>query len=219
MIDRRYQHLKRARIITGRRGDVPDDRVEERREINRGDIHVHGRHAFTRRRVDDSRVELGLVRLELDQEVEHLVVDAHRIRARPVDLVDHDDRCTVQCQRLPEDESRLRHRPIERIDNEQDAIHHAEDALDLAAEVGVARGVDDVDLRPLPADRGVLRQDGDAALALERIGIHHALHHDLILAKRPCLPEHFVYECGLAVIDVRDDRDVTKFLLCHSLVS
>ena len=26
-------------------------------------------------------------------------------------------------------------------------------------------------------------------------------------------------ESGLAVIDVRDDRDVTNFLLCHSLIS
>jgi hypothetical protein len=57
------------------------------------------------------------------------------------------------------------------------------------------------------------------ALALERIGVHDALHHDLILAKRAGLPEHLVNERSLAVIDVRDNRDVTNFLLCHSLIS
>ncbi len=202
-----------------RRGDVLYDRVEQGREIDRRDLHVHCRHTFARGRVHNRRVELGLVRLELDQQVEHFVVDAHRVRAGSVDLVDHDDRRAVERQSLPEDEARLGHGPIERIDDEQHAIHHAEDALHLAAEVGVARGVDDVDLRPFPPDRGVLREDSDAALALERVGIHDALHHDLVLAECSCLPEHFVHEGSLAVIDVRDDRDVTVFQLCHSLIS
>ena len=61
---------------------------------------------------------------------------------------------------------------------------------------------------------GVLGENGDAALALERIRVHDALLHDLILAERAGLAEHLVDERRLAVIDVRDDGDVTDF---HSL--
>ncbi len=76
--------------------------------------------------------------------------------------------------------------------------------------------VDDVDLGAVPADGGVLGEDRDAALALERVRVHHALLHDLIIAKRARLAEHLVHERRLAVIDVRDDSDVTDL---HSLVS
>ena len=71
---------------------------------------------------------------------------AQRIGARPVDLVDDDDRRAAERERLAQHEARLRHRPVERVDDEQHAIDHAQDALDLAAEIGVARRVDDVDL-------------------------------------------------------------------------
>ena len=106
------------------------------------------------------------------------------ISTLPVDLVDDDNRLASKLERLAQHEARLRHRSIERIDHEQDAIDHAHDALDLATEVGVAGGVDDVDLGPVPADRRVLREDGDAAFPLERVGVHDALFDDLVLAKR-----------------------------------
>jgi hypothetical protein len=74
----------------------------------------------------------------------------------------------------------------------------------------VAGGVDDVDLDVVPADAGVLGEDGDPPLALERVGVHHALLHDLVLAEGPALAEHLVHERGLAVIDVGDDGDVAN---------
>ena len=46
-----------------------------------------------------------------------------------------------------------------------------QDALDLAAEVGVARRVDDVDLGAADLEGDVLGQDGDAALAFQIVGI------------------------------------------------
>ena len=136
---------------------------------------VERRHAIARRHVDDRRVELRLVGLELDEEIEHLVVDAQRIGAGTIDLVDHDDRRSAERERLAQHEARLRHRTVERVDDEQHAVHHAQNALDLAAEIGVARRVDDVDLGAVPVDGGVLGENGDAALALERVGVHHSL--------------------------------------------
>ena len=90
-----------------------------------------------------------------------------------------------------------------------------EDALDLGAEIGVAGRVDDVDVGGLaarwrPFDRGALGEDGDPALFLEVVRIHRALFDALVVAEGARLAEQLVDERRLAVIDVRDDRDVAK---------
>ena len=51
----------------------------------------------------------------------------------------------AQRQRLAGHELGLRHRAFGRIDQQDDAVDHRQDALDLAAEIGVAGRVDDVD--------------------------------------------------------------------------
>jgi hypothetical protein len=80
----------------------------------------------------------------------------------------------------------------------------------LAAEIGVTGGIDDVDSGALPIHRGAFRQDGDAALALEIVGIHDALGNLLVGAERPRLPEQLVDQGGLAVVDMGDDGDITQ---------
>jgi hypothetical protein len=74
----------------------------------------------------------------------------------------------------------------------------------------VAGRVHDVDLDVLVGDGGVLGEDGDAALALEVVGIHHALGHALVVAEGVGLLEQAVHERGLAVVHVRDDGDVAE---------
>ena len=115
-----------------------------------------------------------------------------------------------QGQRLPGDEPGLRHGPFGRVHQDQHPVHHPQDPLDLAAEVGVARGIHDVDLGAVPAHGRVLGEDGDAPLPLERVGVHHPLLHLLVGPERPRLPEHLIHQGGLAVIDVGDDRQVTN---------
>src|SRR5262249_48855977 len=60
----------------------------------------------------------------------------------------------------------------------------------------------------LPSDRGGLGEDGDAALAFLRIGIHGALVMRLVLTKGAALREHLIDQGGFAMIDVRDDCDI-----------
>ena len=57
-------------------------------------------------------------------------------------------------------------------------------------------------------DGGVLREDGDAALALEVGVVHRALGDPLVGAEDAALVQQGVDERGLAVVDVRDDGDV-----------
>ena len=92
----------------------------------------------------------------------------------------------------------------------------------LAAEVSVARGVNDVDDQviavlagALTADGGVLGQDGDALFAFQITGIHHTVSNFAVIAEHAGLFEHGINECGLSVVNVRDDRDVTKLWMGH----
>ncbi len=163
-----------------------------------------------RRGVDDRKVELRLGGTELVEQFESLVDDPLRTRARAVDLVDDDDRQQSLGQRLARDEARLRHGTLDRIDEQQHPVDHRQHALDLAAEVGVAGRVDDVDVRAVVLDRTVLGEDGDAALALDRVAVHHALGELLVGGKGPGLDEQLVDQRGLAVVDMGNDGDVAQ---------
>ena len=136
------------------------------------------------RTVEDRKVELRVGGVQRGEQIKHLVDHLDRTRIRTIDLVDDDDGFETHLQCLRDDEFGLRQRALGRIDQHERAVHHVEDALDLAAEIGVARRVDDVDAGALPGDRRRLGQDGDAALALEIVGIHRALDLALIVPVR-----------------------------------
>ena len=73
-------------------------------------------------------------------------IDLFAARVRAIHLVDDDDDRQAELQRMLEHETGLRHRAFKRVDEQQHAVHHLQHALNLAAEVGVAGGIDDVDL-------------------------------------------------------------------------
>ncbi len=70
-------------------------------------------------------------------------------------------------ERLLGHEPGLWHRSVHGIDQEQHGVDHRQDALDLAAEIGVARRIDDIDPIAPPAQGGIFREDGDPSFALE----------------------------------------------------
>ncbi len=146
--------------------DMLEDRVKERHHVVVRAVRLGAGVAVYGARVDDREVELRVVGTELDHEVEDRVDDLVGPGAGPIDLVDDDHRLQSVFESVPQDEARLGHGPLEGVDDEQDAVGHLEHPLDLTAEIRVARRVDDVDLGVTPADGDVLREDGDAALAL-----------------------------------------------------
>ena len=108
-----------------------------------------------------------------------------------------------------------RHGALEGVDEQQGAVGHMKDALDLAAEVGVAGGVDDVDLDALVLDGDVLGKDGDAALALLVVGVENAILHLLVGTEGIRRTQELVAQRGLAVVDMGDDCYVSQVLLAH----
>ena len=93
-----------------------------------------------------------------------------------------------------------------------------QNALYLAAEIGVAGRVDDVDtghIRAMfPHHRGTFRQNRDPALFLKVVRIHDAFFDALVVAEGPALLHNRINQGRFAVVDVRDNRDVSK-VLCH----
>ena len=160
-------------------------------------------------RVQYGKVKLVLRRVQVDEEVVDLVQHFLHPRVRPVDFVDHNDRRQLGFQRLAQDIPRLRQRTLARIHQEHNAVHDLERPLDLASEVAVPWGIDDVDFGSVVADPGVLGEDRDAALALQIVGIHDPFRHLFIRAEDPALLEHGVDQSGLAVVYVRNDGDVS----------
>jgi hypothetical protein len=201
-------HLRRVAPQLARRGDRADDLVEERLQVLRVVLQILLRHAVARDGVEDRELYLLVGRVEVYEEVVDFVHHLLWPRILAVYLVDDGDGGQPRLKRLAQDEARLRQAPLGRVHQEHHAVHHLQDALDLAAEVGVARRVQDVDLDAAVADRGVLRHDRDAALALQVHRVHDAVGDLLVLAERAGLPEHRVHQGGLAVVDVRDDGDV-----------
>ena len=199
-----------------------DDQLEQRRQIAARLREVRHGPAVAPGGEQGREIELLLAGIEQGEQVENLVVHLGGARVGAIDLVDDDDRLQPARQRLADDELGLRHRPLGGIDQHEDAVHHAEDALDLAAEIGVARRVDNVDAHVPPAgppvDRGAFGEDRDAALALEIVRIERALGDLLVGAERADLAQQLIDQRRLAVVDMRDDRDVTdihKILTKH----
>ena len=205
-----HERLQRmVRVVLGSR-DPLEQELEERAQVVRQRVRVRGRLAPPCVRVDDRELDLALVGVEVEEELVHLVDDLLDPRVGPVDLVDDEDHGQPRLQRLAQHEAGLRQRPFARVDEQQHAVDHRQAALDLAAEVGVAGRVDDVDLRLAVVEGRVLGEDRDPLLALEVGRVQHALAHVLVRAEGAGLPEHRVDERRLAVVDVGDDRDVTE---------
>ena len=122
---------------------------------------------------------------------------------------------SLRFERLHQHVARLRQRTFARVDQQHDAVDDLQRALDFAAEVAVAGRVDDVDLDVVIADAGGLGQNRDAALALEIVRVHRAVEHGLVVAENAALFEHRVDERGLAVVDVRDDGDISNRVVGH----
>ena len=208
VVDGGDEHLQRAVVVIRGLGNVFEYRVEKRLEVCAHDLRREGRRALPRGAEEHRAVELVVGGVQVDQQLEYLVDDLVDAPVGPVYLVDDDDDAVPELQRALKHEARLRHRALRGVDEQDDAVDHLEYALDLASEIGVAGGVDDIDLHAAVGNGGVFREYRYAALALEVAGVHDALLDRLVFAENAALLEHFVDEGGLAVVDVGDYRDV-----------
>ena len=165
--------------------------------------------------VDHREIELVFGGVQIDEQIVDFVQHFLDARIRPVDLVDHQNGWELGFERLHQNVASLRQRAFARVHQQHHAVHDHERALHFAAEIAVAGRVDDVDLHAVVVHAGGLGENGDAALSLQLVGVHHALHRMLVGAEQAALREHGVHQRGFAVIDVRDDGDIANRLVVH----
>jgi len=206
VVDVRDNHLVGS-VADDRGGDVLEDRVEERPQVARFRLGVPRDVSQAARAVEDLELQMMLLGRQRQEEVVNLLLHLGRPRVRTVDLVDEHDRPLPALERLLQDEAGLGQGPLRRVDEQQHALDHREDPLDLRAEVPVAGRVDDVDDDVLVVDRRVLGEDRDAPLLLELARVHDEVVHVLADAEGAALLEQRVDESRLAVVDVRHDGD------------
>jgi hypothetical protein len=151
-----------------------------------------------------------IVRVEIEEELIDLI--DHRIGPgiRPIDLVDDHDCRQVGGEGFREHIPGLRHRPLGGVNQQQDAIDQGKGSFNLASEVRMARRVHQIDTDSLPFDGGSLGENGDAALTFLIIGIHDSIDPRFVGGKDPGGVQHGIHQGGLAMVDVRDQRDVAK---------
>ena len=113
-------------------------------------------------------------------------------------------------ERLRQHVAGLGQRPLGRVDQQQDAVDHGQGPLDLAAEVGVARRVDQVDPRvPHWTEAALARivMPRSRSWSLESMTRSTSV---LVGAEDAGGAQHGVDQGGLAVVDVGDEREVAK---------
>ena len=102
---------------------------------------------------------------------------------------------------------------IPEINEEDHTVDHAENPLHLATEIGVSRGIDDIDVIVTPGNRSVLGKNGNTPLFLKIVGIHHAFRGRLATVQRTRLLQQLVNKGGFAMVDVGDDSDISNFVI------
>ena len=206
------QHLERLMAARNlRRGrNVAHHQIEKCVQVLAGTVQFSIGPARATRGVKMREVELFVRCTKVCEEIKHFVQRARGFGVGLVDLVQNHNRAKAQRQRFGGHEFRLRHRAFGGVHQEHNAIDHRQDALHLSAKVGVAGGVDDVDPRALPFQRGAFGQNRDATFTLDVIAVHGAFGNRLIVAEGSGLFQQFVHQGGFAMVDVRDDGDVAK---------
>ena len=209
-VEVRDERLHRGIGVAGRAGNGLEDQVEERAETRAcwWDTDPDHRAALSGDRRDDGKLDVVIRCFEIEEELVDLVENGLCPCVGTVDLVDDDHGGQIAGERLGQHVPGLRHRTFGGVHQQEHAVDHGERPLDLSCEVGVARRVDQVDRDTLPLDRGGLGEDGDAALALLVVRIHHSVDRCLVRGEDTGCGEQAIHEGGLAVIYVRDQRNV-----------
>jgi hypothetical protein len=103
------------------------------------------------------------------------------------------------------------------IDDQQHAVDHVHDAFDFAAEIGVARSIDDVNVVILVFKGGVFGANGNALLAFEVHGVHDPflVGDGLVGAESTRLLQQAIDKRCFPMINMGNDGDITNML--HNL--
>ena len=85
-----------------------------------------------------------------------------------------------------------------------------QNALDLAAKIGVAGGINDVDAVSVPINGRAFGQNGDAALFFQIAFVHGPFHHSLVGAKGSTLTQNRIHQGCFSMVNVGNNGNVAQ---------
>ena len=211
IVERGDEHLGRSLQLFGG-GDYLNDFVEQIVDGVSGFVVVRSHPSVLCRTIYHGEVELVLGGVEVAHEVEDHFVDLFGAAVGFVHLVDHHDGFQSDLQSLLQDKACLRHRAFKGIDEQDAAVGHIEHTFHLSAKIGVARCVNDIDFGVFVSDGNVFRQDGDTPFPFQVVIVENKFSGVLVFSEQIARQQHFVDECGFAVVDVGNNRNVSYVL-------
>ena len=156
---------------------------------------------------------------EVHHQVKRIVNNSLWASAITVNLVDnhHDRKACVDS--VAQDKASLWHRALSCVNQQKRTVSHLQNALYLAAEVSMARGINNVDLDALVLNRDILCQNSNSALTLLIVGVQDSLLNLLVLAECIGCLKHLVNHGGFTVVNVGDDSNISDVVLTHKSLS
>ena len=163
--------------------------------------------------IEDGKLDLPLVRIEIDKKVVNLINDLLDPGVTAVDLIDDDHNGQLFCEGFFNDKSCLRKRSLTGIDQQNGPIDHIQAAFNLTAEIRMPGRINDIDLDVVVPYGRILRHDGNPPLPFEIHRVHHPLCDLLILPEGASLLEHGINEGRFTMINVGNDNNISYVLL------
>ena len=208
-----HHHLQRTFCVALGCRNLLHNRLHQRFQIIALILHFELCDTIACRCIDHRKVKLIVVRIQFHEQFKDLIVDIIHTLIGAVNLIDDHNRLELLFKRLTQHILRLRHRPFKCIDKQQNAVHHIENALHLAAKVRMSRRIHNIDLDIVVENRSILRKNCNSPLALDIPRVHHALIDLLIRAKNVTLTQHCIDQGRLTVIDMCNNGNVAQLFI------
>ena len=222
VIDGDTLHSKRSVNINIWSWKTVDNHVEKREHIVVVIIWIKASVTVNARSKDDvlhGELKLLISCAEVHHQIKRIVDNSLWASAVTVNLVDnhHDRKACVDS--VAQNKASLWHRAFSCVNQKQCTVGHLQNTLYLAAEVSVARGINNVDLDALVLNRDILCQNSNSALTLLIVGVQNSLLNLLVLAECIGCLKHLVNHGGFTVVNVSDDSNISDVVLTHKSLS
>ena len=164
---------------------------------------------MVRGREDHRAVKLLVRGIKIAEKLKNLFLNLFKTGVGLVYLIYNNDYTMIHLQSLAKHEASLGHGALRRVNQQNYTVYHLQNTLDLTAKVRMAGGVDDVNLNVAVMNCGIFRQNGDSALSFKVVAVHYALCRSLIFTVDTALLQHFVNKCGLSVVNVSNNGNIS----------
>ena len=203
------QYLSISIRVSFRSRDVFQNCLKQRLHVLRCILQIQNSMSGLCRCIQERTVKLLIRSTKVHQKLKYLIYNLIRSCFRTVYFVNADDYVQIQLKSFFQNEFGLRHGTFESINQKDNAVYHFQYTLNLAAEVSMSWGIDNVDLCVFVMNCCVLGENCDTTLSLNVIRVHDTFLNLLVGTENTALLQQLVYQCGFTMVNVGNDGYVT----------